>query len=36
MHADATGQMWRDLAVMAGFAAAALSLAAATLDRRTP
>ncbi|MDV6274867.1 ABC transporter permease [Rhodococcus erythropolis] len=36
MYADATGQMWRDLAVMAGFAAAALSLAAATLDRRTP
>ncbi|CAN5605962.1 ABC transporter permease [soil metagenome] len=36
MHADAMGQMWRDLAVMAGFAAAALSLAAATLDRRTP
>ena len=36
MHADATGQMWRDLAVMAGFAAAALSLAAATLDRHTP
>ncbi|MDI9917960.1 ABC transporter permease [Rhodococcus sp. IEGM 1379] len=36
IHADATGQMWRDLAIMAGFAAAALSLAAATLDRRTP
>ncbi|MCE4263796.1 antibiotic ABC transporter permease [Rhodococcus sp. ACPA4] len=36
IHADATGQMWRDLAVMALFAAAALTLAAATLDRRTP
>lgn len=35
-HADATGQMWRDLAVMTLFAAAALTLAAATLDRRTP
>lgn len=36
IHAHATGQMWRDLAVMALFAAAALTLAAATLDRRTP
>jgi ABC-2 type transport system permease protein len=36
MNAHATGQMWRDLAVMALFAAAALTLAAATLDRRTP
>lgn len=36
LHTDATSQMWRDLAIMAGFAAAALSLAAATLDRRTP
>lgn len=36
IHPEATGQMWRDLAIMAMFAAAALSLAAATLDRRTP
>jgi ABC-2 type transport system permease protein len=32
----ATGQMWRDLAVVAGFAIVALCLAAATLRRRTP
>ena len=32
----ATGLMWRDLAVVAGFAVVALCLAAATLRRRTP
>ncbi|MBF6329838.1 ABC transporter permease [Nocardia transvalensis] len=31
----ATGQMWRDLVVVAGFAAVALTLGAATLRRRT-
>ncbi|MEV6280788.1 ABC transporter permease [Nocardia sp. NPDC051832] len=32
---EATGQMWRDLAVVAGFAVVALILGAATLRRRT-
>jgi ABC-2 type transport system permease protein len=34
--ASATGTLWRDLAVVAGVALLALSLAAATLRRRTP
>lgn len=34
-HPGATGEMWRDLAVVALFAAAALCLGAATLRRRT-
>ncbi|MGV9411332.1 ABC transporter permease [Nocardia sp. NPDC003693] len=34
-HTGATGQMWRDLAIVAGFAAVALALGAATLRRRT-
>ncbi|GAA5059844.1 ABC transporter permease [Nocardia callitridis] len=34
-HPTATGAMWRDLAVVAGFAVVALCLAAATLRRRT-
>ena len=34
--ATATGTMWRDIAVVAGVALAALALAAATLRRRTP
>lgn len=34
-HPDPTGQMWRDLAVMAGATVLALVLAAATLRRRT-
>ncbi|MFC9896533.1 ABC transporter permease [Nocardia sp. NPDC127579] len=33
---EATGQMWRDLAVVTGFAVVALCLGAATLRRRTP
>ncbi len=32
---SATGQVWRDIAVVAGFAVAALALGAATLRRRT-
>lgn len=35
-HSNATGAMWRDLAVVAGFAVIALCLGAATLRRRTP
>lgn len=35
MNSTATGVMWRDLAVVAGFAAVALCLGAATLRRRT-
>ena len=35
-HPGMTGLMWRDLAVVAGFAVVALSVAAATLRRRTP
>ncbi|WP_433663738.1 ABC transporter permease [Nocardia sp. CA-128927] len=35
-HSNATGAMWRDLAVVAGFAVVALCLGAATLRRRTP
>ncbi|WP_405162528.1 ABC transporter permease [Nocardia sp. NBC_01499] len=35
-HPNATGAMWRDLAVVAGFAIVALCLGAATLRRRTP
>lgn len=35
-HPGATALMWRDLAVVAGFAVVALCLAAATLRRRTP
>jgi ABC-2 type transport system permease protein len=34
-HVDATGLMWRDLAIVGGCAILALSLAAATLRRRT-
>ncbi|WP_067697625.1 ABC transporter permease [Nocardia jejuensis] len=34
-HTGATGLMWRDLAVVAGFAIVALGLGAATLRRRT-
>ncbi|WP_194820401.1 ABC transporter permease [Nocardia sp. XZ_19_385] len=34
-YPEATGQMWRDLAVVAGFAVVALCLGAATLRRRT-
>ncbi|MFD4460755.1 ABC transporter permease [Nocardia sp. NPDC058480] len=36
VHAEPTGAMWRDIAVVAGFAVVALGLAAATLRRRTP
>jgi ABC-2 type transport system permease protein len=32
----ATGEVWRDLGIVAGFAVAALALGAATLRRRTP
>jgi ABC-2 type transport system permease protein len=32
----ATGEVWRDLAVVVAFAVAALALGAATLRRRTP
>jgi ABC-2 type transport system permease protein len=35
-HPGATGDMWRDLAVVTAFALLALSLGAATLRRRTP
>ncbi|MEV6432291.1 ABC transporter permease [Nocardia sp. NPDC051463] len=35
-HPEATTAMWRDLAVVAGFAVVALCLGAATLRRRTP
>ncbi|MFB7879242.1 MULTISPECIES: ABC transporter permease [unclassified Nocardia] len=34
-HAEPTATMWRDIAVVAGFAVVALALAAATLRRRT-
>ncbi|MGK8508325.1 ABC transporter permease [Nocardia asiatica] len=34
-HPEVTGQMWRDLAIVAGFAIVALGLGAATLRRRT-
>src|SRR6266540_1719919 len=34
-HAEATGLMWRDLTIVAGCIVLALSLAAATLRRRT-
>jgi ABC-2 type transport system permease protein len=34
-HVDPTGTMWRDLAIVAGAAVAALVLAAATLRRRS-
>ncbi|WP_280307200.1 ABC transporter permease, partial [Nocardia neocaledoniensis] len=33
---EPTGVMWRDIAVVAGFAVVALCLGAATLRRRTP
>ncbi|MFC4373213.1 ABC transporter permease [Nocardia halotolerans] len=36
IHAEPTGLMWRDIAVVVGFAVVALGLAAATLRRRTP
>ncbi|MFI9511128.1 ABC transporter permease [Nocardia sp. NPDC052566] len=36
VHPSPTGTMWRDLAVVAGFAIVALCLGAATLRRRTP
>ncbi|BDT86587.1 ABC transporter permease [Nocardia cyriacigeorgica] len=36
VHAEPTAAMWRDLAVVAGFAVVALVLGAATLRRRTP
>ncbi|WP_459545425.1 ABC transporter permease [Nocardia sp. X0981] len=35
VHAEPTGLMWRDLAIVAAFAAVALCLGAATLRRRT-
>jgi len=35
-HADPTGQMWRDLAILFGSIIVALVLAATTLRRRTP
>ena len=35
-HPGATAAMWRDLGIVAGFAAVALTLGAATLRRRTP
>ncbi len=35
LHSEPTGQLWRDLAVIAGCAVLAMSLAAATLRRRT-
>ncbi|NKX91194.1 ABC transporter permease [Nocardia coubleae] len=35
-NAEATATMWRDIAVVAGFAVVALCLGAATLRRRTP
>jgi ABC-2 type transport system permease protein len=35
-HADPTGTMWRDLAIVAGAIILALALGAATLPRRTP
>ncbi|NKY36403.1 ABC transporter permease [Nocardia speluncae] len=35
VHSQPTGLMWRDLAIVAGFAAVALCLGAATLRRRT-
>ena len=35
LHSEATGQLWRDLAVITGCAVLAMSLAAATLRRRT-
>ncbi|MEV0687713.1 ABC transporter permease [Nocardia sp. NPDC050378] len=35
-HRDPTATMWRDIAVVAGFAIVALCLGAATLRRRTP
>ncbi|WP_307817765.1 ABC transporter permease [Nocardia acididurans] len=35
MHSGVTGEMWRDLAIVAGFAIVALALGAATLRRRT-
>uniref|UniRef100_UPI002458F3AE ABC transporter permease n=1 Tax=Nocardia abscessus TaxID=120957 RepID=UPI002458F3AE len=34
-HPEVTAQMWRDLAIVAGFAIVALCLGAATLRRRT-
>ena len=34
-HPSATGQMWRDIAIIAAFALVALCLGAATLRRRT-
>jgi ABC-2 type transport system permease protein len=34
-HADPTGLLWRDLAIVVGAAVAALLLGAATLRRRT-
>lgn len=36
VHSEPTATMWRDIAVVAGFAVVALGLAAATLRRRTP
>jgi ABC-2 type transport system permease protein len=36
VSSEATREVWRDLAVVAGFAVAALGLGAATLRRRTP
>ena len=35
-QADAAADVWRDVAVMAGFVVAAIALGAATLRRRTP
>ena len=36
LQVDAAADVWRDVAVMAGFVVAAIALGAATLRRRTP
>jgi ABC-2 type transport system permease protein len=36
VSSTATGEVWRDLAIVTAFALAALALGAATLRRRTP
>ena len=35
-HAEPTGTLWRDVAILAGFTVAALAMGAVTLRRRTP
>lgn len=35
-HAEPTGRMWRDIAIMVAFAIGALALASASLRRQTP